>query len=290
MVYKIPVDAGFSCPNRESASEKFGCIFCSPRGSGDFAGNPNLSIREQLINSHKGIKKLSEKHSINKYIAYFQAYTNTYAPIEELREKYFEAISVPDVVGLAIATRPDCLGPDVIKLLDELSRKTYVWIELGLQSIHEKTATLIRRGYSLSCFEQAVSNLNNIGIDIVCHLIFGLPGENREDMLASVKIISKKNLQGVKIHSLHVLEDTRLAEMYQHNTFDILTKDQYIKIVVDALELLPPNFVIHRMTGDGPKDILIAPKWSENKRDVLDSIRNELLIRDSWQGKLYNGT
>ena len=230
---------------------------------------------------------MSEKHKINKYIAYFQAYTNTYAPMEELKKKYFEAISVPDVVGLAIATRPDCLSPDVLALLNELSHKTYVWIELGLQSIHEETAAIISRGYPLSCFEKAVSDLNSIGIDTVCHLIFGLPGESKEDMLGSVKFISKKKLQGVKIHLLHVLEGTRLAEMYRYNTFDTLKKNEYVNLVVDALELLPSNFVIHRITGDGPKDILIAPKWSENKRDVLDSIRNELLKRDSWQGKLY---
>ncbi|MGE5328204.1 MAG: TIGR01212 family radical SAM protein [Deltaproteobacteria bacterium] len=286
-VYKISIDAGFSCPNRDGTIGRDGCIFCSPRGSGDFAGNPALSIKEQLYNSHKGIIELSEKHGINKYIAYFQAYTNTYAPINELREKFFEAISVPGVVGIAIATRPDCLSPEVINLLNQLSRETYVWVELGLQTTHEETASKICRGYPLSVFEKAVKDLNEIEIDIVCHMILGLPGESKAQMLESIKYLSNKKLQGIKLHLLHVIEGTPLAQMYINGAFKTLSIDEYAQIVVDCLELLPPNLVIHRLTGDGPKNTLIAPQWSKNKREVLNHIEKELSSRNTCQGRLY---
>lgn len=287
-VYKIAVNGGFSCPNRDIPAGKAGCIFCSPNGSGDFAGNSALSIHEQLYLSQKGIHALSSNHGINKYIAYFQAYTNTYAPIPELRQKYYEALSVPGVVGLAVATRPDCLSKEVLALLDEINRKTFLWVELGLQTIHQKTAEFINRGFSLTVFNKSLKNLNSIGIDTVCHLIFGLPGESREDMLKSVRYISEQDLQGVKLHLLHVLEGTPLAEMYHRKIFNTLTKEEYVNIVVEALELMPSEFVIHRLTGDGPKNILIAPDWSRNKRDVLNSIHKELRLRNSWQGKLFN--
>ncbi len=286
-VYKIAVDAGFSCPNRDGTIGSEGCIFCSPRGSGDFAGFRHERIYSQLMDSPKGARVLASRHGIRKYVAYFQAYTNTYADIEELRQKYYEALSVPGVVGVAIATRPDCLGEEVLSLLEELSHDTYLWVELGLQTIHQHTADIIRRGYSLPCFEQAVNNLNRLGIDTVCHLIFGLPGESREDMLASVKYIAQKNMQGVKIHLLHVLEGTHLADMYNNNEFTLLTMNEYVKLAVDAVELLPPEMVIHRLTGDGPKDTLIGPRWSMNKREVLNSIEKELVHRDSWQGKCF---
>ncbi len=286
-VYKIAVDAGFSCPNRDGTIGAEGCIFCSPRGSGDFAGFRNESICSQLMDSPKGSRTLASRHGIEKYIAYFQAYTNTYADIEELRQKYYEALSVPGVVGIAIATRPDCLGEEVLSLLEEISHDTYLWVELGLQTIHQHTADIIRRGYSLPCFEQAVNNLNRLGIDTVCHLIFGLPGESGEDMLASVKYIAQKNLQGVKLHLLHVLKGTHLAHMYNNNEIVLLTMDEYVNLIVDTIELLPPEMVIHRLTGDGPRDILIGPGWSMNKREVLNSIEKELIHRDSWQGKCF---
>lgn len=286
-VYKVSIDAGFSCPNRDGITGKDGCMFCSPRGSGDFAGDSTLSVREQLYNSHKGIRELYEKHGINKYIAYFQAYTNTYAPIKVLRQKFLEAASVPEVVGLAIATRPDCLGPDVLDLLAELSHQQYIWIELGLQTVHEKTANLIGRGYPLSIFEEAVSNLNELGIDIVCHMIFGLPSESKTQMLESIKYISNIKLQGIKLHLLHVLEETPLAQMYKDGKFETLSMNEYVQTVVDALELLPPDFVIHRLTGDGPKNTLIAPEWSINKREVLNRIERELALRSTYQGRLY---
>ena len=286
-VYKVSVDAGFSCPNRDGTVGTEGCIFCSPHGSGDFAGCRSKSITQQLLDSTKGIRDLSDKHGITQYIAYFQAFTNTYANINQLREKYYEAISVPGVVGIAIATRPDCLGKDVMNLLHELSKQTYLWIELGLQTIHENTAQFIRRGYPLLCFEESLNNLRKLEIDTVCHLILGLPNESNEDILSSVKYISKKDIQGIKLHLLHVLEDTYLAKLYQKNEFALLSKEEYIKLVVDCLEILPPNLVIHRLTGDGPKNILLGPEWSKNKIDVLNSIEKELVARDSWQSKYF---
>ena len=287
-VYKIAIDAGFSCPNRDGTIGTQGCIFCSARGSGDFAGACTESITSQIANSNKGAKALSAKHGINKFIAYFQAFTNTYADIATLKAKYYEALSAPDIVGLALATRPDCLDSEVLTLLSELNRETYLWVELGLQTIHDQTAILIHRGYPLSCFANTVSNLTRAGIDTVCHLILGLPGESKEDMLASIKYIAKTNVQGIKLHLLHVIKGTHLANMYLRGEFKLLTKEEYVHLVVDCLELLPPNMVIHRITGDGPKDTLIGPEWSKNKRDVLNSIEKELSSRNSWQGKLFH--
>ena len=286
-VYKIAIDAGFSCPNRDGTIGTEGCIFCSPRGSGDFAGACTESITSQITNSNKGAKDLSAKHGINKFIAYFQAFTNTYADITTLKDKYYEALSAPDIVGIALATRPDCLDSEVLKVLTKINKETYLWVELGLQTIHDQTALLIHRGYRLSCFADAVSNLNKSGIDTVCHLILGLPGESKADMLASIKYIAKTNIQGIKLHLLHVIEGTQLADMYIRGEFKLLTKEEYVSLVVDCLELLPPNMVIHRITGDGPKATLIGPEWSKNKRDVLNSIEKELIFRDSWQGKHF---
>lgn len=287
-VYKISIDAGFSCPNRDGTIDTRGCIFCSPQGSGEFAGCRSNNIAQQMTGGTKGTHVLAGKYGIRKYIAYFQAFTNTYAPIDQLRKKYYEALSVPGVVGIAIATRPDCLGGDILNLLHELSKETYVWVELGLQTVHVKTSELIRRGYALSCFEQAVGNLNTLGIDVVCHLIFGLPFEKKDDMLSSVKYIANKNIQGVKLHLLHILEGTDLAGLYKSGEFALLSKEEYVDIVADALELLPPHMVIHRLTGDGPKDTLLGPMWSKNKRDVLNGIERELILRDSWQGKYWS--
>ncbi len=286
-VYKISIDAGFSCPNRNGTIDTRGCIFCSPQGSGEFAGCRSNNIVQQMTEGTKGTYVLAGKHGIRKYIAYFQAFTNTYADIDELRKKYYEALSVPGVIGIAIATRPDCLGDDVLNLLNELSKETYVWVELGLQTVHEKTSELIRRGYPLSCFDEAVNNLNAFGIDVVCHLIFGLPFENKDDMLSSVKYIANKNIQGVKLHLLHILKGTDLADLYRRCEFAVLTKEEYLEIAVNALDLLPPHMVIHRLTGDGPKETLLAPMWSKNKRDVLNGIERELILRDSWQGKYW---
>lgn len=283
-VFKISLDGGFTCPNRDGSISDNGCIFCSGRGSGDFIPAADLSLFEQFM---KGKELLEKKWSAGKYIAYFQAFTNTYAPVDILRKKYEEALSFPGVVGLAIATRPDCLGHDVLDLLDEINKKTYLWVELGLQTIHEKTASLIHRGYSLSCFNEAVYNLNERKIESVVHLILGLPGENKEDMLSSVKYISMQPVQGVKLHLLHILKNTPLYQMYLKNPFKVLEKDEYIDLIIDCLELLPPDMVIHRLTGDGSKDLLIAPLWSKNKKAVLNGIHKRLKERNTWQGKFY---
>lgn len=283
-VFKVSLDGGFTCPNRDGTLSKKGCIFCSGRGSGDFTPSANLSITDQFIEGRTLLKK---KWSSEKYIAYFQAFTNTYGPIEELRTKYEEAIALPGVVGIAIATRPDCLDEAVLDLLDEMNRKTYLWVELGLQTVHETTASFIQRSYPLSNFNEAVRNLSKRNIETVVHLILGLPGENKADMLSSVKYISKQPLQGVKLHLLHILKNTPLEKQYEKNPFPIFTMDEYIDLVIDCLELLPPHMVIHRMTGDGPKALLIAPFWSKNKRAVLNGIHKRLKERNTWQGKLY---
>lgn len=285
-VYKISIDAGFTCPNRDGTISSAGCIFCSERGSGDFTGDKRLSIQEQLLSSNKGIIDLSTKHNINKYIAYFQAYTNTYDQPEILRQKYTEAISNPSVVGIAVATRPDCLSNDVLKVLDEINKITYLWVELGLQTCHDDTAKIINRGYDLKVFDEALINLHSLDIDIVSHVIFGLPGEDRLKMLETIKYLASTKITGIKIHSLHVLQNTFLAQMYKNNEFTLLTLDQYVSLVVDGLELLPENIVIHRLTGDGPKDLLIGPEWSKNKIIVLNAIEEKFKKRNSWQGKL----
>ncbi|NLJ87394.1 MAG: TIGR01212 family radical SAM protein [Epulopiscium sp.] len=284
-VLKISLDGGFTCPNRDGTISDRGCIFCSGRGSGDFILSPDLSLNEQF---NKGRKLLEKKWPSGKYIAYFQAFTNTYAPVDILRKKYEEALSLPGVVGLAIATRPDCLNDEVLELLDEINKKTFLWIELGLQTMHEKTASFIQRGYPLSCFNEAVYNLYKRKIEIVVHLILGIPGESKEDMLSSVKFISRQTVKGVKLHLLHILKYTPLHEIYKKSPFKVLEKDEYVELIIDCLELLPPDMVIHRLTGDGSKDLLVAPNWSKDKRGVLNSIHKRLKERNTWQGKYYN--
>lgn len=283
-IIKLSLDGGFTCPNRDGTLSNNGCIYCSELGSGDFAGSRTLDIEAQL--EHQ-INLLKNKWPNGKYIAYFQSYTNTYASVELLKPLYYKALSHPDVIGLAIATRPDCLPDETIQLLSDLNKETFLWVELGLQTIHEKTAHLINRQYSLKVFEKALSKLNKHQIKTVIHLIFGLPYENKKDMLQSVKYISTKNLFGIKLHLLHVLKNTQLAHMYNKSLFNILEKDEYINIIVDALEILPPEMTIHRLTGDAPWKDLIAPKWSTDKRGILNSIDAELKRRDSWQGKKY---
>lgn len=280
-VIKLSLDGGFSCPNRDGTLSNDGCIFCSEKGSGDFTSSSVLNINEQLTEQ---ISLLKKKWPSGKYIAYFQSYTNTYGEINDLKTIFYQALSHPDVIGLAIATRPDCLSDDVLELLSELNKKTYLWIELGLQSIHEKTAILINRCYPLSTFERAVENLNKYNIRIVVHLIFGLPNESKDEILESVRYMSEKNIFGIKIHLLHVLENTRLAEIYEKGIFRTLEKDEYIQLVVDALELIPPNITIHRLTGDAPWRSLVAPKWSTDKKGILNGIDKELLKRNSRQG------
>ena len=280
-IAKLSLDGGFSCPNRDGTLSTKGCIFCSEKGSGDFAGGRHQSIPQQIEQQKQHMGK---KWSNAKYIAYFQAFTNTYAPIETLRSKYTQALEQKDIVGLAIATRPDCLGEEVIELLKELNKKTDVWVELGLQTCNEKTAAFINRGYANSVFEDAVSRLNAAGIEIVIHLIFGLPNETHGDMINAVRYACSFNIQGIKLQLLHVLQNTPLGELYQREPFPILTKEEYLSLVCRALTYIPPEIVIHRLTGDGPKADLIAPQWSGNKKDVLNSLNKLITEKKIRQG------
>lgn len=279
---KLSINGGFTCPNRDGTLSKNGCIFCSEKGSGDFAGNVDSSINKQIADQ---INLLSEKWKSSTYIAYFQSYTNTYDTIENLQKKYFEALSVKNVKGIAIATRPDCINEDIAKLLSQINEKTYLWVELGLQTIHESTAKLIRRGYDLEVFNEAMKLLNKYNIRVVVHLILGLPGEKRNDILESVKYIITKKIWGVKLHLLHILKNTDLEKFYHQTNFKILSQEEYVNLVCDCLELLPENIVIHRVTGDGKRSELIAPMWSLNKLQVLNDIDYEFLRRNSYQGK-----
>ena len=284
---KLSINGGFTCPNRDGTLSKKGCIFCSEKGSGDFAGDVDKSINNQIEDQ---IKLLSKKWKSSTFIAYFQSYTNTYDTVESLRKKYYEALSVDNVKGIAIATRPDCINEEIVKLLSEINDKNYLWVELGLQTIHDKTERLIRRGYNLEAFNEAVKLLNKYNIKIVVHLILGLPGESKQDILDSVKYIAAKNIWGVKLHLLHVLKNTDLERLYQQTNFRILTEDEYVSLVCDCIELLPENVVIHRVTGDGKRSELITPLWSLNKLKVLNHIDYEFLRRNSYQGKKFNNT
>lgn len=268
-VYKICINAGFTCPNRDGTLDTRGCIFCSAGGSGDFAESAALSVTEQI---EKGKARVKNKIKNGKYIAYFQAFTNTYAPVETLRKKFTEAINHPDIVMLSVATRPDCLPEEVIELLKELNRIKPVSVELGLQTIHEKTAAYIRRGYPLACYDSAVKRLKAADIDTVCHIILGLPGESEQEMLESVEYVCKSGINGIKLQLLHVLRGTDLAVDYAAGKFEVLTMEEYLKIIKKCLEIIPKNIVIHRLTGDGAKKDLIAPLWSADKKEVLNAI------------------
>lgn len=271
-VYKIALNGGFTCPNRDGKIGTRGCIFCSKGGSGDFAESPGLTITEQIEN---GKKRLEKKIKNGKYIAYFQAFTNTYAPVEKLRAIYTEAIIHPDIVALSIGTRPDCLGDDVLALLDELNKIKPIFIELGLQTINEDTARYIRRGYTLEVYDKAVADLHKIGINVVTHIILGLPGESKNDMLKSVEYACKVT-DGIKLQLLHILKGTDLAKDYEQGKFEVLTLEQYTEIIKECVQIIPENVVIHRLTGDGAKKDLIAPLWSADKKTVLNTINRAL--------------
>lgn len=272
-VYKISLDGGFTCPNRDGKIDTRGCIFCSKGGSGDFAQSRNLSITEQI---ESGKKRVEKKIKSGKYIAYFQAFTNTYAPVEILRAKYSEAINHPDIVALSIATRPDCLGDDVIELLDEMNKIKPVFVELGLQTIHSESAKYIRRGYSLEVYNEAVKKLKNIGVNIVVHIILGLPNESEEDMLESVKYVCQSQIDGIKLQLLHIITGTDLAKDYEKGLFKTLEFDEYVELIAKCVAIIPKNIVIHRLTGDGAKKDLIAPLWSADKKRVLNAINKAL--------------
>lgn len=283
-VIKLSLDGGFTCPNRDGTIGNRGCIFCGEEGSGEFTSSRKLSIKDQ-IESQK--RFLSKKWPEGKYISFFQNFTNTYSTVKDLNKKYSEAISQNRVVGLAIATRPDCLSEEVLKLLEEFNKKTFLWVELGLQTIHGETAKFIRRGYELDCYEKAIIELNKRNIKVVTHLIFGLPNETNKDMLDSVKYISSTNTWGIKFHNLYIQEGTDLYNYYIKNPFHILSIDEYISLVVDSIELLPQNMVVHRLTGDGKKELLVEPRWTLNKLKVLSSIDKELKQRNTYQGIYY---
>lgn len=276
-VYKISLDGGFTCPNRDGKTGTRGCIFCSKGGSGDFAENRDMSITEQI---ESGKKKVEKKIKSGKYIAYFQAFTNTYAPVETLRQKYEEAINHPDIVALSIATRPDCLGDDVLKLLDEMNKIKPVFVELGLQTIHQKSAKYIRRGYDLSVYDKAVRDLKKIGVNVVVHVILGLPNESENDMLETVKYVCESGANGIKLQLLHVIDGTDLAKDYEKGLFKTLEFDEYVNLIVKCVKIIPKDIVIHRLTGDGAKKDLIAPLWSADKKRVLNAINKALREAD----------
>ena len=283
-VFKVSLNAGFSCPNKDGTKGLGGCIYCSHLGSGDYAGNKEKNLIEQF-NEVKEI--MLKKWPDSKYIAYFQANTNTYAPVEELKEKYESVAFLDNVVGLNIATRPDSITDECLDYLEELSKKTYLTVELGLQTIHEETSKLINRGHDLKCFEEALNKLRKRNINVVVHIINGLPYENKEMMLETVKYLSTKDIQGIKIHMLHILKNTVLATLYEKEKFHVLTLEEYIDIVIEQLELLPSDLVIHRITGDPNPNDLIEPMWLIKKFGVLNEIDKEMVKRDSYQGKNY---
>lgn len=255
-LYKIALDGGMTCPNRDGTLGARGCIFCSAGGSGDFAGDRRTSITEQI---EAGKAQSIRKHNGSSYIAYFQAYTNTYAPVSYLRSVFTEAINHPDIRILSIATRPDCLNDDVLALLAELNKKKPVWVELGLQTIHEETAQFIRRGYKLPVFEDALRKLRKIGITVIVHTILCLPGESREMMLDTIRYLNTQDIQGIKLQLLHILKHTDLADYYEKHPFHLPSREEYYELLGMCICNLRPDIVIHRLTGDGPRKLLVAP-------------------------------
>lgn len=280
-VYKISLNGGMTCPNRDGTLDSRGCIFCSKGGSGEFSADALLPISEQLEQAKRRIR---EKTDCKRFIAYFQPFTNTYAETEYLRRIFTEAIAPEDIAALSIATRPDCLGEDVLALLSELNQIKPVWVELGLQTIHEKTAEYIRRGYPLEKFDCAAKRLRELGINVITHLIIGLPGESREMLLDSVRYAGERS-NGVKLQLLHVLKDTDLCSDYLAGKFDVLSIEEYIELLCDCVEALPKNVVIHRLTGDGDKRLLVAPMWSADKKRVLNAINKAFRERNVTQGR-----
>ena len=274
-VYRIALDAGFTCPNRDGKIDTRGCIFCSGCGSGEFSGNRDLGITEQIERGKELVRNKMPKEG-GRFIAYFQAFSGTYAPVGRLKSLYEEAAYHPDVVAVAIATRPDCLPDEVLDLLTEINRIKPVWIELGLQTIHEKTAEYIRRGYPLRVYDDAVRALTQREIEVVAHIILGLPFETREDMLKTAEYVGSQPISGIKIHLLHVLKGTDLAAEYARGVFRCLSMEEYTDLVRDCIKLLPDDIVIHRMTGDGARRDLIAPMWSTDKKRVLNMLNEKL--------------
>ena len=283
-IYKLALDGGMTCPNRDGTLGARGCIFCSAGGSGDFAGDRRTSITEQI---EAGKAQSIRKHNGSSYIAYFQAYTNTYAPVSYLRSVFTEAINHPDIRILSIATRPDCLNDDVLALLAELNKKKPVWVELGLQTIHEETAQFIRRGYKLPVFEDALRKLRKIGITVIVHTILCLPGESREMMLDTIRYLNTQDIQGIKLQLLHILKHTDLADYYEKHPFHFPSREEYYELLGMCICNLRPDIVIHRLTGDGPRKLLVAPLWTGNKRQVLNGMQRYFKEQNIWQGKEF---
>ncbi len=281
-MYKVSLDAGMTCPNRDGTLDHRGCIFCSAGGSGDFAGDRRIDIKGQIDSQ---IEMIHRKSNVSDFIAYFQAYTNTYAPVEHLRQVYTEAAEHPDVRILDIATRPDCLPDEVLNLLEEISVFKPVWVELGLQTIHSSTAEYIRRGYDLSCFEEAVRTLKQRNIPVIVHTILGLPGESEEDVLETIRYLNNMGIFGIKLQLLHVLKETDLAVDYDKGLFQTMDQEEYLDLVISCLQHLSPDITIHRVTGDGPKKLLISPLWSCDKRGVLNSLHRKMAQGRCRQGQ-----
>lgn len=283
-VFKVSINAGFSCPNIDGTVAYGGCTYCSKQGSGDFAGNPN----DNLIKQFEDIKEMMHKKWHNaKYIGYFQAFTNTHAPVSVLKEKYETILNLDDVIGLSISTRPDCLPDDVLEYLSELNKKTNLWVELGLQTIHDETSKIINRGHDYNTFLEGVEKLKKHNIKTVVHIINGLPGEDYNMMMETAKAVADLGVHGIKIHLLHVLKETPMENMLKKGMFNLMEKDDYINLVCDQLEIIPPEMVVHRLTGDGKRDEIVGPMWSLKKWEVLNSIDDTMRERDSYQGIKY---
>ncbi|WP_100488897.1 TIGR01212 family radical SAM protein [Sporolactobacillus pectinivorans] len=285
-VFKVPLDGGFDCPNRDGKVAYGGCTFCSQKGSGDFAGDR----RDDLVTQFNTVKErmLKKWPHANKYIGFFQAFTNTYAPVDVLQECFEVILEQEGVVGLSIATRPDCLPDDVVDYLADLNTRTFLWIELGLQTVHDRTGRLINRAHDYHCFVEGVEKLRARHIPVCVHIIDGLPQETPEMMMETAQAVAALDVQGIKIHLLHLLKKTAMVKQYEKGMLKFLDFKTYVNLVCDQLEILPPQMIIHRLTGDGPADLMIGPMWSLNKWEVLDAIDDELKRRNSWQGNLYH--
>ncbi|WP_252313595.1 TIGR01212 family radical SAM protein [Sinobaca sp. H24] len=285
-IIKVPLDGGFDCPNRDGSVASGGCTFCSQRGSGDFAGDRGEDIIDQF---HTVKNRMNRKWKKGKYIGYFQAFSNTYAPVEELKVMFESILRQEDVVGLSIATRPDCLPDDVVEYLADLNQRTHLWVELGLQTVHERTALLINRAHDYECYKEGVEKLRKHNINVCAHVINGLPLETPEMMLETVKEVSRLDIQGIKIHLLHLLKKTPMVKQYEKGLVELMSQEDYIQLTADQIERLPASITIHRLTGDGPAELMIGPMWSMNKWSVLNGIDDELKRRGSWQGKFAAG-
>ncbi|MEF9992547.1 MAG: TIGR01212 family radical SAM protein [Romboutsia sp.] len=284
-IFKVSINAGFTCPNIDGAAAYGGCTYCSKEGSGDFAGNP----KDNLIKQFDDIKQMMHKKWPQaKYIGYFQAFTNTYAPLEVLKEKYETILELDDVIGLSISTRPDCLPDDVVDYLAQLNERTNLWVELGLQTIHDSTSKLINRGHDYQAFINGLEKLKSRNIKVIVHIINGLPGEDYNMMMETAKAVSKMGVDGIKIHLLHVIKDTPMAKMLEKNMLTLMTQDEYVNLVCDQLEILPDTMAVHRLTGDGKRDELVGPLWSLKKWEVLNQVDDTLKERGSYQGIKFN--